>query len=366
MRRDEILSVQGRDYSQMTVRLLTSADLAGMIGDRNARICLKPNLVVAGKASNGGVTHPEIVDGVITYLKDNGFENITLMEGSWVGDDTYRAFRVSGIGDVCKMHKVPYYNTKDDSYTEIRVDGHSFKVTERLKNVDWLINLPVLKGHCQTLMTCALKNHKGLLSDPEKRRFHREGLHEPIAYLAKAVTKTVNEFIVIDNICGDHDFEEGGNPVYTGRILCSLDPVLTDAYACSFLGYENSDVPYVEIAQDIGVGEGDISGLVIRDIDMKEKVKENKASGKAMQIASYIEADNACSACYANLVAAVARLKEEGLLDDFDQKIKIGQGFRKKYCEGIGVGNCTVGCTHNCPGCPPTSADMYDMLKSIV
>ena len=34
-------------------------------------------------------------------------------------------------------------------------------------------------------MTCALKNCKGCLPDREKRRFHAEGLMEPIAALER-------------------------------------------------------------------------------------------------------------------------------------------------------------------------------------
>lgn len=56
-------------------------------------------------------------------------------------------------------------------------------VCERAANIDFLINVPVLKGHCQTKITCALKNMKGLIPNTEKRHFHAMGLHEPIAHL---------------------------------------------------------------------------------------------------------------------------------------------------------------------------------------
>ena len=36
-------------------------------------------------------------------------------------------------------------------------------VCERVKEIDFLINVPVLKGHCQTKITCALKNMKKYL-----------------------------------------------------------------------------------------------------------------------------------------------------------------------------------------------------------
>ena len=94
-----------------------------------------------------------------------------------------------------------------------------------MKDIDFLINVPVLKGHCQTKITCALKNMKGLLPNTEKRHFHAMGLHRPIAHLAKGIRQ---DFIVVDHICGDLDFEDGGNPVVKNCIMVSRDPVLVD------------------------------------------------------------------------------------------------------------------------------------------
>lgn len=370
--KNEMMYVYGEDYVGMTVRLLRAADLAGMIGDRNARIALKPNLVIAGRAEDGGVTHPEIVDGILTYLDETGFRNVIVIEGSWVGDDTDRAFRVSGIGAACEKHGVPYYNTKKDNYITIEEDGHKYNVTERLKDIDWLINLPLIKGHCQTLMTCSLKNHKGLISDPEKRRFHSMGLHRPIAGLAKAVTKRVKEFIVVDNICGDLDFEEGGRPVYNGRILCGTDPVLCDAYALDFMGYTIDDVPYVRYAWDAGVGNGNLDDLILTDIEDVERANEYKANASAkpsrrvQELAIYTDAIDACSACYGNLIGALDVLDAEDLLAGSGLKVAIGQGHRDEKAAGIGVGACTAGFAKSCPGCPPSKEEMISFLRNLL
>ena len=122
--------------------------------------------------------------------------------------------------------------------------------------MDFLINVPVMKGHCQTKITCALKNMKGLIPNTEKRHFHSMGLHKPIAHLNTGIHQ---DFIVVDNICGDLDFEDGGNPVVMNRIWTALDPVLVDAYVCQQLHYRVSDVPYVKLAGELGVGCSDIS-----------------------------------------------------------------------------------------------------------
>ncbi len=232
MEKHQILAIYGTDYTDMTVRLLEAADFEGLVPDRHARIGIKPNLVVAATADGGAVTHPEIIEGVIRFLQGRGYDNFCVLEGSWVGDRTKRAYEVSGIGPVCREYGVEYIDLQTDSAVRVDARGLRVDVCSKALELDFLINLPVLKGHCQTVVTCALKNHKGLLPNREKRRFHAEGLHSPIAHLAAVFS---NELIIVDNICGDLDFEEGGNPVTMNRILCARDPVLVDAYVFLYL-----------------------------------------------------------------------------------------------------------------------------------
>ena len=96
------------------------------------------------------------------------------------------------------------------------------EICREAKSLDFLINVPVMKGHCQTKITCALKNMKGLLPNREKRHFHAMGLHKPIAHLAVGLPQ---DFILVDNICGDWDFEDGGNPVEMNRLIAGRSAV---------------------------------------------------------------------------------------------------------------------------------------------
>ena len=91
MKKNEILVIYGTEYEKLTRQLLEEADLAGMIGDHKKRIGIKPNLVSAVLASQGATTHPEVTEGVIAYLQEHGFRNLTIMEGSWVGGRTREA-----------------------------------------------------------------------------------------------------------------------------------------------------------------------------------------------------------------------------------------------------------------------------------
>ena len=88
MEKNEILVIYGNNPAEMAMKIAEAAGLAGLIGNCKKRIGLKPNLVVSRPASEGATTHPEIAAGLIAYLKKNGFSNIAILEGSWVGDST--------------------------------------------------------------------------------------------------------------------------------------------------------------------------------------------------------------------------------------------------------------------------------------
>ena len=105
------------------------------------------------------------------------------MEGSWVGDNTQSAFSAAGYREVSRRYNVPLIDLQKDSYTEYDAKGMKIALCDKVAAVDYMINMPVLKGHCQTTITCALKNCKGMIPNKEKRRFHTLGLHKPIAHL---------------------------------------------------------------------------------------------------------------------------------------------------------------------------------------
>ena len=225
---------------------------------------------------------------------------------------------------------------------------------------DFLINVPVLKGHCQTRITCALKNLKGVIPNPEKRRFHSLGLHKPIAHLAAAVKQ---DFIVVDHICGDLDFEDGGNPVVRNGIFAGRDPVLMDSLVCRMLHYHIDDVPYIAMAEDLGVGSTDLEGAEI--IRLTEGEEELPLSHKVVLVEDAVDQVESCSACYGNLIPALTRLYEEGLFSELEEKICIGQGFRGKTGK-LGVGDCTSDFECSIEGCPPSSDRIYEALSSYI
>ena len=371
MERNQILKIYGTDYLQMTKEILEESRLAEMVEEKanelgkskeELQIGMKPNLVAPSEASWGGTTHPEVVAGIIEYLQEHGFIRMAMLEGSWVGDKTQESIEVCGYDRLSEQYGVPFWDMQKDSSHAKNCAGMELQICDSVDKIDFLINVPVLKGHCQTKMTCALKNLKGLIPNKEKRHFHAMGLHKPIAHLNMGIHQ---DFVVVDHICGDLDFEDGGNPTVCNCVMTAADPVLMDTCACHMLHYGTRDIDYLVFAEELGCGSTDLEHANIqmcsRNIGYKEP--ELPKSYKVAALEDAVEEVESCSACYGYLIPALAMLKDEGLFEKLHEKISIGQGFRGK--EGtLGVGNCTRKFAYSCPGCPPTEQEIYEFLKT--
>jgi len=351
-----IVVTYGADIVKNTCDTLAASDIALYL-DAGMDVSIKPNLVVPCPAGDGATTHPEVVEGIILFLNDFGVKNIKIIESSWVGDSTKRAFKYCGYEDLSRRYNVPLVDLKGDGSTAYSYGGYNIAICDEAMKTDFLINAPVLKAHCQTRFTCCMKNLKGCIPDAEKRRFHTLGIHKPVAVLNKLI-KT--GYCVIDGICGDLTMEEGGNPVPSNRIIAGKDPLLLDSYCVELIGYRPDEIEYISYGRAIGVGEYFSRETKLVELNSQNKpaldVKRNRISDKYQRL---IDEDAACSACYSSLVYALHRLKGNPRTGG---KIHIGQGFTGKSGDGFGVGNCTRGFKRCVPGCPPKATDILTAL----
>lgn len=363
MKNPLLYTIYGHDPLKMTLRLLKEMDPVASL-DKKTRIAVKPNLVTATPASHGATTHPEIVEGVLIYLQDRGFHDIRIMEGSWVGDSTRDAFAVCGYEQLSRKYRVPLVDLKADDTVTKKIHGQKIHLCRTMETVDYLINVPLVKGHCQTRITCALKNLKGVIPDSEKRRFHTLGLHRPIALLNALVPQ---HLIIADAVCPDPGFEEGGNPRTMNRIVAGQDPVAIDCYAAGILGRSPDEVPYIAMAAELGVGrlmQPDDPVVALGGLPDTDDAFEKIEFGKTVVLPEFAHEMDACSACKGHLTRAVLALHKEKYPVNPDA-IAIGQGHSSSSGEAgqIGIGDCTGGFECHLPGCPPSMEEILAFLK---
>lgn len=352
----KIYQIYGQNAHEMTKKLLESANAASLVPS-GGPVALKPNLVVADTPDRGATTHAGVLSGCIEYFREHGVSDISVIEGSWVGDDTMRAMRAAGYDRVCQKYDVPFLDLKKDTVRTIQTAIGPMGICCQALDAGLLVDLPVLKGHCQTAMTCALKNLKGCLPDREKRRFHALGLQKPIAALGVVLKPRL---IVVDSICGDLDFEEGGTPVQTDRMYLGTDAVQVDAYSRALMGLTPEEVPYIELCEKYGGGKASWTADDVVELNQPDECASYPhPSGKVAHLTKNVHEDRACSACYAALVRALYNVSAGR------EEIYIGQGWKNRPLDGLGIGRCCSGAPDCVMGCPPTAEAVARKLEEL-
>ena len=360
----------GGNIAQNAYDALVASDIASYLKP-GFSVSIKPNLVCSRPACEGATTHPEVVEGILLFLKSFGVSKIKIIESSSIFSNTKQAFRNCGYDALSHKYSVPLVDLKSDGTTAKKYEDSKIEICKEALNTDFLINVPVLKAHSQTRLTCCMKNLKGCIPDREKRRFHSIGLHKPIAALNMLV-KT--GYCVVDGICGDLSFEEGGTPIIGNRIIVGRDPLLVDSFCAELIGYRADEIGYIAQGEKMGVGRYYAQNTKIVELNVQNKpIWDAKTDCRAAnRYRGAIDEDAACSACYSSLIFALHRLGAKAPTDG--GKICIGQGFKGKSGPrpdsspgpstslspnpSLGVGNCCSGFERHIPGCPPKATDI--------
>lgn len=379
----------GKDWVKASYDSLAASDIQNYLkpmlaSNPQMSVAIKPNMVVTRPPSDGATTHPEVVEGIIRYLLDVGIsaKNMKIMESAAVGYSTKKAYKICGFEELEKRYGVILTDLKNAQAVTKRNNemGLDIHIAKEALDADFFINVPVLKSHCQTRLTCCLKNLKGCISESEMKRFHSLGLHRPIAALAAMLPV---HYCVVDSICGDLTFEEGGTPLEANRIITGRDPVMIDSYCAGLIGFRPEEITHLLIARDMGLGEFYSQDTKVVELNVDQKpLKQQKSLRLSDRYVDDIEEDKACSVCYASLIFALHRTggrssasgrstaggrstaSGRSSASNKNDKICIGQGFKGKKTgtDQLGIGSCCKNFKNYVKGCPPKAVDIMAAL----
>ncbi|MGC4116847.1 MAG: DUF362 domain-containing protein [Myxococcales bacterium] len=281
-------------YEREAVHAAVQASLAALGGIESivrpgARVYCKVNLLVPATPEQAISTHPEVVRAIIHEIRRAGGVPV-------VGDNpaiakTVTALRKSGILAVLEEEKVEVPELAEVVRLE-NPEGKSFRsfeVSKAIADCDVLFNLPKLKTHALTYMTCASKNLFGLVPGSQKARWHLRAqspqefaglvcdLYGALRRHFSGEKKMVHLLDGVLAMEGDGP-GTGGTPRPLGALLASLDPIALDRAACRVAGLDFERLVIVREAMARGLGEGDLAKIQLvgapletwKDVKFKE------------------------------------------------------------------------------------------------
>jgi uncharacterized protein (DUF362 family) len=127
-----------------------------------------------------------------------------------------------------------------------------------------IIHLPTVKTHGHSVTTGAVKNAFGGLLK-EVRHFAHKYIHEVLVDLL-IMQRELHPgiFSVMDGtVCGDGAGPRTMVPKVQNVILASGDSVAVDAISAKIMGFDPMEIPYIRMAQERGLGVGDLEGIEV-------------------------------------------------------------------------------------------------------
>jgi len=240
-----------------------------------SKVHLKPNGVYF---SAGMHTDPAVVDALLAYLSDHGYNRLALMENSTQGVSTRLVFEVTGYADIARQHNaeliyldeggtVPY--TLEGEEVPIRISQRLYKsfIDPSRRPGNFYLSLPKLKTHSMTTMTLGVKNQQAFPTDEDRMHFHNhEMLHPRLARLYRMVQP---DFCIIEGVTAIFN---GHTPpaallressVQLNVLIGGQDTVAVDTVGCKVMGYAIEEVEHLRLAAEWGLGEGQLDRIEV-------------------------------------------------------------------------------------------------------
>ena len=292
-----VVVVHGNDFSAMFAKAMAMlGGLARFGADRT--VIVKPNFVFDKITRYPATTDERSVLTVVKQLQKEGFRDITVADrrGKKANGRAGGKFEWSGLNDIAESGGFKTDSLLDDGNAEaveVRdprwAELPAYGVIKKVYDAGLIINMPTVKRHTETNLTCALKNMMGVLDVPTTDYMHywREGdkeLHDSLGRdklsqrlsraIAEAAAAVTPELTVIDArtvLCRNHLAVAGGDPRPADRLIVSVDPLAADFVATQVLkevdpAYDlgMTRETFVRAAR-LGIGVADPSEFVLKE-----------------------------------------------------------------------------------------------------
>ncbi len=243
-------------FTNYSASVAMALDLIGA-GERlpdEGLIILKPNLT---NADGPPVTTPVgCVEAVYRYCAERTKADIAIGEGCGSGR-TMDAFRSNGYVDLAEEYglRLIDFNEEPDVKLE-RSDALQLKelYLPEIALDAFIVSIPILKDHCFTATTIALKNMFGLCPAPRYRgNWNKSALHTPSTHksVVDVCRYKMPDLCVIDAVVALAGMHLSGTSTRLKTILASFDPVAVDAEGSRMMGHDPEDIEYLTLADGV-------------------------------------------------------------------------------------------------------------------
>ncbi|MEJ2101254.1 MAG: DUF362 domain-containing protein [Desulfobacterales bacterium] len=222
-----------------------------------ARVFIKPNIVFWTVEANfpkyGVITTSRVVEDMVILLKEYGIEDIVIGEGTVLRppqatDQQEHAFDTLGYTALQKRYGVKLLNIWKRPFKKVDLGaGVILKFNVDILESDFVVDLPVLKTHSMTVVSLGIKNLKGMIDIPSRKKCHSTGPQKDLHFMVSRLANRMPSMLTL--LDGIYTSERGPNIDGTmhrsNLLVASADVLSADMVGASVLGHHPQDVPHL-------------------------------------------------------------------------------------------------------------------------
>lgn len=219
---------------------------------KGSKIFVKINLM-SSEFVTGQCTSPLVLDGLFKRLNENEFDVVFGDANLAAAKQCNKAADVWGHRHLGEKYGFRFQNLSEDQMKKVPINGKVFEsldIPQSILDADTIISVPVLKTHCLTNITCALKHFWGVV--PRVRHQYHLVVDEAIADINQYIQPKL-AFSIVDGTVGlEGDGPRTGRPKICDKIFASFDSVALDSKIAEYMGLS---IPrHVLVAEKRGLG----------------------------------------------------------------------------------------------------------------
>ncbi len=343
-----------------------------------SKVFLKPNVCAPVRGNSGIVADPASVRALVAALRKLGAKEFIIGEDVTPGGDTRRCLEAAGYFALQNEPGVKILCLENEPRNLFPWRFGEIALPTYVHNPEFTyVNIPSIKTHFNTVITCALKNQKGLLDGATKKKFHiKHNLHTAIAELASVVSPAL---AFVDAVVGLEGDGPGtlGTPKPLGLFVAGKNQVEVDAVCARIMGIAPEEVKHLALAAEKGLGS--LAPEIVGEPLERCRSDFRRATPDIIRKFNMRIhcADDGCSACNKAIADALRKMIKNprylpyaffhGFLGRLDFIVGKSAPIPKNHGVLLCVGNCTRerALAENLPyveGCPPTAEDILNTL----
>lgn len=259
----QLASITGEDPARITKEAVSVLGGMKKFVAKGDKVLIKPNIGWDRTPNLAACTNPDVVRAIVEMCFEAGAKEVKVLDNPC--NPARRTYIRSGISKAAKDAgaDVPYPN--DHKLKKVPLNGEHLKEWEVYSDfleTDKIINVPIAKHHSLSRVTLGMKNWLGALGG-NRNQLH-QGLDYAMVDLAayfKPVLTVLDAYRVLFR-----NGPQGGrlsDVKDTKTVVAGVDYVAVDALGATFLDVVPSELPFLKIAQERGLGEFNLENLTI-------------------------------------------------------------------------------------------------------